>query len=279
MEALEPAGSVARLVVRATSPGESEAAARLAARLGARLEAPASGAVGPARGGLVLQVGPDGLTLLAPDGRELRAAVERLGAGRLPGRDLLARAALTAARGASPAVVDATAGLGADGFRLAALGHRVVMLEREPLLALLLEDALGAARAGRHGEAAAAAAGRVDLHRADARDYLGSAERGERAAVVYLDPMFPERGKSALPAKAMALMRQGPGTGLVGARGAEEERELLRAARAYAARRVVVKRPLKAPPLAGEPPSGSLKGSSVRFDLYAPLPPGQDDGR
>ncbi len=41
-----------------------------------------------------------------------------------------------------PDVVDATAGLGRDAFVLAALGCRVRMLERHPVVAALLEDGL-----------------------------------------------------------------------------------------------------------------------------------------
>ncbi|SPW27561.1 Ribosomal RNA small subunit methyltransferase J [Edwardsiella tarda] len=41
-----------------------------------------------------------------------------------------------------PDVVDATAGLGRDAFVLAALGCRVRMLERHPVVAALLDDGL-----------------------------------------------------------------------------------------------------------------------------------------
>jgi 16S rRNA (guanine1516-N2)-methyltransferase len=49
-----------------------------------------------------------------------------------------------------------------------------------------------------------------------------------------------------------------------------EDVGLLAAARAAATRRVVVKRPRRAPPLDGVRPSGSLMGTTTRFDLYAP---------
>ena len=44
--------------------------------------------------------------------------------------------------------------------------------------------------------------------------------------------------------------------------------ELLEAARASATERVVVKRPRRAPPLAGTAPHHSLTGRSTRFDVY-----------
>ena len=44
--------------------------------------------------------------------------------------------------GASPLIIDATAGLGSDSFILAALGAKIIMLERNQLIHLLLKDAL-----------------------------------------------------------------------------------------------------------------------------------------
>ncbi len=44
-----------------------------------------------------------------------------------------------------PDVVDATAGLGRDAFVLASVGCRVRMLERNPVVAALLDDGLRAA--------------------------------------------------------------------------------------------------------------------------------------
>lgn len=43
-----------------------------------------------------------------------------------------------------PDVVDATAGLGRDAFVLASVGCRVRMLERNPVVAALLDDGFGA---------------------------------------------------------------------------------------------------------------------------------------
>ena len=45
--------------------------------------------------------------------------------------------------------------------------------------------------------------------------------------------------------------------------------ELLAAALALASHRVVVKRPRKAPCVAGTPPSYVLEGKASRFDIYA----------
>jgi 16S rRNA (guanine1516-N2)-methyltransferase len=71
--------------------------------------------------------------------------------------------------------------------------------------------------------------------------------------------MYPERGKAALAKKELQLLRELTG-------GDPDADELLLAANAR--RRVVVKRPLSAPALAGRAPSVALRGTQARFDIY-----------
>lgn len=200
------------------------------------------------------------LAYLTPDGAKIGAAEPALGRPR-PGRDLLWRAVLKGAQ----RVVDATAGLGSDAFHLASKGAEVVMIERSSLLHALLADALARAEAGMLGEDARLAAGRISLLRGDAREVLADLGAVGSTPVVYLDPMFPHPGGRGLPGKGMALLRAA-----LGEMSFAEETQLLEAARSVAERRVVVKRPVRAPPLAREAPSGSLAGSTTRYDLYAP---------
>jgi 16S rRNA (guanine1516-N2)-methyltransferase len=94
----------------------------------------------------------------------------------------------------------------------------------------------------------------------DAAAYLDSAA-AVAPDVVVLDPMFPERGKSALVKKPMRLFHSLVGTD-------PDADGLLEWAMAKARRRVVVKRPLHAPALGGLTPSLSYKGKAVRFDVY-----------
>lgn len=150
-------------------------------------------------------------------------------------------------------VLDATAGLGRDGFTLAALGARVTMAERNATVAALLADA----RRRALGEPdTAAAAARIDVVCADATDLFDGPAPFD---VVYLDPMYPARGRTALAKKEMQLLHELTGGDL-------DADALL--ARANARRRIVVKRPLTAPPLAGRHRSLALTGTQARFDIY-----------
>lgn len=160
-----------------------------------------------------------------------------------------------------PHVLDATAGLGRDAFVLASLGCQVHLVERSPLVFALLEDGLARARTEASDSEQAAIVQRMQLTQADARQYLAAMPEGS-VDVVYLDPMFPERQKSADVKKEMRAFHL-----LVGA--GEDAAELLDAASHAARYRVVVKRPRKAPDLAGRAPSYRLEGKSSRFDIYA----------
>lgn len=169
------------------------------------------------------------------------------------GRVKLQRATSLLARAVGPpsdgAVVDATAGLGRDTFELAVLGYRVLACEQHPVLAFLLRDAV------------ARAALAVEVHEGDAAELLQN-YAAQSLAAVYLDPMFPARSKSAQVKKEAQVLQL-----LVGAAGATQP---LFAAAWRAARRVVVKRPLRAPPLAAGS-TFTVTGRAVRFDVYATL--------
>ncbi len=154
-------------------------------------------------------------------------------------------------------ILDATAGLGQDAFVLAGLGCRVTLLERSAVVHALLAD--GLARACLNAAIAPVVA-RMSLSHADSARWLEQAE-GPVADVIYLDPIFPHRDKSALVKKEMRLFRD-----LVGAD--EDAGGLLAAALAKARYRVVVKRPRKAPALAGPEPAARVEGKTSRYDIY-----------
>lgn len=159
--------------------------------------------------------------------------------------------------GASPRVIDATGGLGGDAFVLACLGCPVTLIERSPVVAALLDD--GLARAAADAEVAPIVA-RMRLLAGNAIELL-AAWPEEPPQVIYLDPMFPHRDKSALVKKEMRLFRPFVGDDL-------DAPALLAAALELASHRVVVKRPRKAPAVAGAKPGYVLEGKSSRYDIY-----------
>lgn len=168
-------------------------------------------------------------------------------------KELLARAL-----GCKPSdhllIVDATAGLLRDSFILAALGFEVTALERSSLLFVLLQD--GVKRASEDVNTAPIMS-RLHLIHTDAITWL----KDRRPDVIYLDPMFPKRQKSAVVKKEMVILQD-----LLGKD--PDADALLTLALTCATRRVVVKRPRLASPLAERQPHFSMLGSHSRFDIY-----------
>ena len=161
---------------------------------------------------------------------------------------------------AAPSVLDCTAGLGGDAFVLASLGCEVSMLERVAEVRALLQDGLRQATK-RHEPVLDQILARMRLIEGDAHSHLASLKSSSYPDVVYLDPMFPERNKSALVKKEMRVFHQ-----LVG--DDADADELLPAALTVATKRVVVKRPRIAPALSGLKPSHVLEGKRNRYDIY-----------
>jgi len=155
--------------------------------------------------------------------------------------------------GRSPAVFDATAGLGRDAFVLASVGCEVTLCERNPVVWALLED--GLRRALEDPETASIAA-RMTLLRGNALEWIENL----RPEVVYLDPMYPLRVKSALPKKEMRLFH-----GLVGQD--TDAAQVLETALKRGCARAVVKRPLHAEALLNRVHT-RLEGKNVRWDVY-----------
>ncbi len=155
-----------------------------------------------------------------------------------------------------PEILDATAGLGTDGFILACLGCKVHWLERSKVVAALLQD--GFMRfLQQHKEAQL----ELKLTVTDAISYFNAQPSSETPDVIYLDPMFPERNKAALGKQAMRILQQ--------VAGADEDAPLLlQTALQHAKNRVVVKRPRLAPMIAGRKPDIVFTGKSSRFDVY-----------
>ena len=157
--------------------------------------------------------------------------------------------------GFTPHVLDATAGLGRDAFVLASLGCQVTMIERMPVVAALLEN--GLERAQLNNEVSDIV-NRISLVFTSSIDNMGEAVTPD---VIYLDPMYPHREKSAAVKKEMRVFQSLVGEDL-------DADALLEPALALANYRVVVKRPSYAPPLDNKKPSMSINMKKNRFDVY-----------
>lgn len=161
-------------------------------------------------------------------------------------------------RGSNTSIIDATCGLGRDAFLLADNGCVVTAIERSPIVAALVRDGLD--RAARDPELCDWIPSRLRLTVGDARDILKRLSPGASPDVVYLDPMFPPKTKSALVKKEMRILRH-----LVG--DDPDAEHLFEIARTVARGRVVVKRMRHAPPLAPNP-THVYRQKTTRYDVY-----------
>ena len=158
--------------------------------------------------------------------------------------------------GQSPTIIDATAGLGRDAFLLASLGSQVTLIERSDIIYELLADGMEAASqaGGQHKDIIE----RMTLIHGDSIELLPRMH----ADVVLVDPMHPPRKKSALVKAEMRAIRD-----IVGFD--KDQRLLIETALAMTAKRVVLKWPAQAAPLAGvRPASHQIIGKSIRYDVF-----------
>jgi 16S rRNA (guanine1516-N2)-methyltransferase len=162
-----------------------------------------------------------------------------------------------------PNVLDVTAGLGADAFILASLGCQMQLIERNPIVHSLLRDGLDrAAFAGLDDPDLAAIINKINLLNDDSINHLSSVALDDKPDIIYVDPMFPERKKSAQVKKEMQALHH-----IVGSDA--DSHKILDLALEKALYRVVVKRPAHSGYLAGIKPNYSLEGKSTRYDIFA----------
>jgi len=213
---------------------------------------------------LILSLTPEGLSLLKPQEKKMGALTVNFADGALTWRrnhgggtgQAIAKAiGLKSKKNLS--VLDATAGTGTDSFVLAALGCQVQMIERHPIVAALLQDALNRAEQDVDVHDITQ---NMSLHAGSAVEYMNTLE-SDCFDVVYLDPMFPHSGKNAQVKKSMQYFRDMVGKD-------EDADDLLEPALNAAKYRVVVKRPRKSPYLMDRKPTLSHEGKANRFDIY-----------
>jgi 16S rRNA (guanine1516-N2)-methyltransferase len=150
--------------------------------------------------------------------------------------------------------MDCTAGLGEDSILLAAAGFKVKLYERDNIIAALLRDSL--IRAAEIPELAPIVE-RMELHEEDS--LIALTKLTQVPEVIYLDPMFPSRQKSALVKKKFQMLQQLE-------QPCEEGDEFLQAAIACKPKKIVIKRPLKGEYLGNHKPDYSITGKTIRYD-------------
>lgn len=201
------------------------------------------------------------------------------------GPDLLLRAVAPRRGFKDGAIIfDLTAGFGQDALLMAKAGaNKVVMVERDPILAMLLYDALRRleliARLSNdptQQKTATSLSETLCIIQGDGRQVIEDLTKSfGRPDIIYLDPMFPVRTKKALVKQNMQILH-----GLLQSQVAiadqgkddDEAALLFDAAYRYALSRVVVKRPVNAPPLCPvevKKPSFDIRGSVNRWDVYS----------
>jgi 16S rRNA (guanine1516-N2)-methyltransferase len=152
-------------------------------------------------------------------------------------------------------IIDATAGWGKDAAILASFGSEVLMLERDPIMAALLEDALSRQTPSDKDNLP------LSFKTCNSLVYLTNLATVDFPDVIYIDPMHPQRTKTALVKKDMYVLQE-----MIGADA--DALELIQLAITRVKRRVVVKWPQKLKSLLKA--DASIEGKTVRFDVYLP---------
>ena len=163
--------------------------------------------------------------------------------------------------GITPSVLDATAGLAGDAFILATLGCPMTLIERSPVIFALIENAVE--RASLNEKFTPILNQGFKLINQDAIDYISDrlTSKDTSPDVIYIDPMYPDRKKSALVKKDMQILQRLHDKD-------EQASELLETALLYTRKRVVVKRPVHAETLNDRKPSTCIKSKKTRYDVY-----------
>lgn len=224
----------------------------------------------PAKDELVVKFSKDKVSLTA-EGMEMEGDFEKMVKRVSKDRwqhELLVKAARFKDQPEGLTLMDCTAGLGEDALLLAQAGFNVRLFERNYVIAALLKSAL---RRGKKIPELKDAISRMKVYEADSIEELkcfgiddsGADANGSLSGkcpdVIYLDPMFPGRQKSALIKKKFQLVHQLETQNM-------DENDLLQAAIAAHPKKIVIKRPPKGPYLGGVKPGYSIEGKAVRFD-------------
>lgn len=153
-----------------------------------------------------------------------------------------------------PKIIDATAGMGKDAFLMAHLGCEVLLLEINPLVAIILADGIERICDKNLQQ-------KMILKQTDSIDFLINLKPANYPDVIYLDPMFPERKKSAKVKKELQVLQAIN-------QHTNSDSDLLNISVKRAKSRVVVKRPIHASNINNLKPDFTQQSKTIRYDVY-----------
>lgn len=148
-------------------------------------------------------------------------------------------------------ILDATCGMGKDSFLLYKAGHTVTATEQNLVVHALLSDGLYR-YVNKTNESG------FKLLQEDALSVMNS----QSFDVIYLDPMFPDKTKSAKAKKDMQLFQK------FHHQAEDNAHQLLAHALTSDCQRVVIKRPIQAKPLIQRKPTFQIVGKTCRFEAF-----------
>lgn len=210
---------------------------------------------------IVLSMDESGLALVSDNMKlygDFSKSIKRIKQNNLQ-KEMLIHAAKMKGKKENLIAIDATAGLGEDSILLAAYGYTVELYEKNPIIAELLKDAME--RAKKISELKDIIE-RMKVHNEDS--IIAMQKLQYNPDIILLDPMFPERTKSALIKKKFQILHKIENP-------CSDENELLSSAIKANPKKIIIKRPLKGEYLAGIKPDYSLKGNSIRYDCIINL--------
>lgn len=145
---------------------------------------------------------------------------------------------------------DLTAGFAKDSFILASYGYDVILLEKHPLVYATVKYAIDQLEGSRASQ-------RMNLIHRDSIEFLDSIPKGNN--IFYLDPMFSRSSKSKVKKEMQLLQKINP---------PELDIELFLQKALAKGTKVILKRPINAPPLINLKPHHTIKGSKIKFSIY-----------
>ena len=163
-----------------------------------------------------------------------------------------------------PTVLDATAGLAKDAYVLACIGCKLTLVERSAVIVELIKDAIQRAIDDEYFKTILETG--FNVINQSSIEYLNAlidnnVSNAVAPDVIYLDPMYPDKKKSASVKKNMQILQKMLGKD-------EDTQALLEVALSVAKKRVVVKRPKGAEHLSKVKPTYAVESKKTRYDVY-----------